>query len=229
MNVSVWWEVCVLKRGVTVGTRTWHLLSKHSPWLPPTPLASVASDSVERREGLQSSVQETCSQVLALRESEKEARVGVKRCVKDGGCSGEWFTRETESGICSGVGDKTLFKSAFQRLTKRAWFTSDLSYLNLLHANGWTLPSYQRRTVTCLSLIKETLQVLIIFCLPTELKVVAGSSHLSRNRSPGFSKVSADLLQALLEPSRFWGFAQNRDEESTLKNTFHSIFFFQKL
>ena len=79
MNVSVWWEVYVLKRGVTVRTRT--LTSFINT---PTPVAShhvglcCFWQSCKMRKGLQSRVHETCLQVLALSESKKESCVGLQ-------------------------------------------------------------------------------------------------------------------------------------------------------
>lgn len=185
MNVSVRWEVDVLKRGVTLGIRmltsfigTPNVAASHHIRL------CCFWQLCKMRKGLQSNGQETCAQVLALRESKKEACGGLKHCSKEGSRSGEQFTKERK--IHSGVGDKTLFKSTFQGLTNHAWFTSDLSCLNLQRANGWTcLPSYQRHKITCLSFMKDRLKVLVFLYLPLELKVVTGSSHLSRNRSLG--------------------------------------------
>lgn len=57
---------------------------------------------------LQSRVQETWSQVLALSEGEEAACVGLQSCVQEGSCSGEWFTREKAYRLCSGGGERTL-------------------------------------------------------------------------------------------------------------------------
>lgn len=38
--------------------------------------------------------------------------------------------------------------------------------------------------ITCLSLMKDAFEVLVFLYLPLESKVVASSSHFSKNRSP---------------------------------------------
>lgn len=44
----------------------------------------------------------------------------------------------------------------------------------------------KERRLPCLSLMKDILKVLIFLYLPVAFELVAGSSNLARNRSPGF-------------------------------------------
>lgn len=161
------------------------LLSVHLAWLPPTTFASVASDScVKWGKGYKAMCKKPVHKFWHRGKVQKQL-VGAWSTVEGRGVVAESNLRGRGRFIQE-LEIKTLFKSTFQGLTERAWFTSDLSCLNLQHANGWTcLLSYQRHKITCLSFMKDRLKVLVFLYLPLELKVVASSSHLSRDRSLG--------------------------------------------
>ena len=146
MNVSVWWEVYVLKRGVTVRTRT--LTSFINT---PTPVAShhvglcCFWQSCKMRKGLQSRVHETCLQVLALSESKKSLAWACSPVYRRGVVMEADLQGRRSTGCVWNL-EKEPFKSTFQSQTKWAWFTLDLSCLNFQHPNSCICqPSYQRR------------------------------------------------------------------------------------
>lgn len=204
MNVSGWWGVYVLKRVSWLELVCWRLWSVHLPWPPPTTLASAASDSCVKGGKCYKAGCRKPGHKFWLWARVKKKLAWACSPVYRRGVAVESDLRGRRRTGCVQEVEKEHFKGTFQKQIKWAWFTLDLSYLNFRHLNSCTCqPSYQREKITCLSLMKDTLEVFVFLYLPLELKVVAGSSHFFRNRSPGFWKslvlelktqVSADLL-----------------------------------